>query len=518
MMVANQVPEIYKIIGRPGTGKTTYLLHQIELAAAKYGPEKIGAVSLTKAATEEMRDRIISVTGIARKTIQNVRTIHSHCFKLLELKKDHVADTKIRQFNEENPAFTLPYQARLKDDDDSGVISQAVRDNQRRFNDMVVFRNQMRSRSTWDALTIDFDEAWQRWMYINDLCDYTGMIEKCFEDQLCPDIDVLFIDEAQDLSMLSASLMLAWAKKVKVAIFVGDADQCIFRFAGAVPEVFINVKHTWSKVLEQSYRVPPVIHTYAQSIIKQALNREDAPWKPKTNGTKGTIVSCRMPDLSLPGTHMILTRCNFQHKRWRKWCLAQGVTYHNPYQLANRILNPCHSASWRALQTYKRLKNGEAVSFAAVKEMAEKTVSKGNMAQGAKGALDKLQSPTKNNKVDFFYLPEIGFLPHFMEFKQPAYECLLLSGIAKDLAESVPEEHFLDEPKVCIGTVHSVKGGESSHVWLDCRTTANITRRISMHEQAFWDEVRVVYVAITRAKETLGLLKRPGLQNRTILP
>ena len=59
--------KISKVIGPPGTGKTTELLRLLGAAARKYDPERIGAVSFTKAAVKEMRSRAAEEAGLELK-------------------------------------------------------------------------------------------------------------------------------------------------------------------------------------------------------------------------------------------------------------------------------------------------------------------------------------------------------------------------------------------------------------------------------------------------------------------
>ena len=51
--------KVLKILGPPGTGKTTELLRIVKEEMENYPIGKIGYFSFTKKATEEVRDRII---------------------------------------------------------------------------------------------------------------------------------------------------------------------------------------------------------------------------------------------------------------------------------------------------------------------------------------------------------------------------------------------------------------------------------------------------------------------------
>ena len=74
--------------------------------------------------------------------------------------------------------------------------------------------------------------------------------------------------------------------------------------------------------------------------------------------------------------------------------------------------------------------------------------------------------------------------------------------------ENIQNIYTQDKPRIIIGTIHSVKGGEADHVWVDAELTRSICREIAMDiGHAYDDEARLAYVAATRAKKTLGILR-----------
>ena len=89
---------------------------------------------------------------------------------------------------------------------------------------------------------------------------------------------VLFIDEAQDLSLLQWEMVRKiWSHAEKTYI-AGDDDQAIFKWAGADVDHFIALKEEVDdiKTLDQSYRIPGgPIHELSQKIIRKVQNRFD---------------------------------------------------------------------------------------------------------------------------------------------------------------------------------------------------------------------------------------------------
>lgn len=492
-------------------------MRQVERAAEKYGADRVGAVSYTKAATEEIRSRVSQVSGDTLDSIPNIRTIHSHCFKMLELKMDQVADKHIKDFNESFPQFAIPVSGESINEDDptTDVRDWNIRDNKKRYNLSQQWRKRMIPIDKWpDQSVAAWHKQWARWMYIEGLIDFTGMIERAVERELCPDIAVLFVDECQDLAPLELELMRIWSRKTESTVYIGDSDQCIYRWSGAVPEAFINLKYDFVTVLKKSYRVPIFVCRYATKIIAQAADREQVEWEPTE--IAGSVSSAVAPDLSLPGTHMILARCNYMLVEWRKWLIREGSVWSNPYK-DDLALNPCDTKIWRAARTYIRLKAGQEVPATDIKTMTSCVSTKdGWLERGAKSFILERWAVKRGARVDMFDVAALGFSKKFLELKEDYKAVLSISGVSGELLSVLPEDKILEKPMVVLGTIHSVKGGEATHVWLDSRTSGQIVRATMADETVFYDEARVAYVAATRARESLSIIRKHGLLNKVL--
>ena len=146
--------------------------------------------------------------------------------------------------------------------------------NTQAYQQMQVLRNRCTDENKWPSYTLELYRTWRGWMEEMGYYDYTSMLEKVLLIDRYPVIDVLFIDEAQDLSRLQMNIIEKWAANVEVTMLVGDADQAIFRFAGSEPEIFRDINHTWSDQLKKTYRLPSKVYDLAQHIIQQIPNRE----------------------------------------------------------------------------------------------------------------------------------------------------------------------------------------------------------------------------------------------------
>lgn len=97
-----------------------------------------------------------------------------------------------------------------------------------------------------------------------NLCEFTDMIVKFNNQEICPELKVLIIDEAQDLAPIQWTMakLIAYAGKTYVA---GDDDQSIYRWAGVDPDDLINLDGD-RYILDQSWRVPRKIHDAKNNI------------------------------------------------------------------------------------------------------------------------------------------------------------------------------------------------------------------------------------------------------------
>ena len=106
------------------------------------------------------------------------------------------------------------------------------------------------------------------------------MIEKFVSSELCPKFDVVFIDEAQDLSPIQWKMYDIIKKNTKIMILAGDDDQAIYGWAGADVKRFQD-EPAKEKILPKSYRVPIRVQKVADSIISQIETRINKVWNPR---------------------------------------------------------------------------------------------------------------------------------------------------------------------------------------------------------------------------------------------
>ena len=93
------------------------------------------------------------------------------------------------------------------------------------------------------------------------------MIEKFNVAELCPKYDIVFIDEAQDLSPVQWKMVGIIRENSKYVILAGDDDQAIYGWAGADVKKFQDIKAKKDIILPQSFRVPGRVQHIANKIL-----------------------------------------------------------------------------------------------------------------------------------------------------------------------------------------------------------------------------------------------------------
>ena len=106
------------------------------------------------------------------------------------------------------------------------------------------------------------------------------MSENFNEAELCAQYDVVFVDEAQDLSPIQWKMVDIIRKNSKYIILAGDDDQAIYGWAGADVKRF-QQEPAREIVLPQSYRVPRCVQHIADNILSRIPDerRIQKEWK-----------------------------------------------------------------------------------------------------------------------------------------------------------------------------------------------------------------------------------------------
>lgn len=277
--------------------------------------------------------------------------------------------------------------------------------------------------------------------------------------------DVVFVDEAQDLNAAQIAMVLSAVKPGGRIIAVGDPAQSIYQFRGADSEAipnFINKLKAKTLPLSVTYRCPKKVVKIAQEIVPDIQAADNAP--------DGEVIDLPVENLlkSVKAGDFVLSRTNAPLIRHCMALLKAGV----PANIQGRDVGA------NLLYFIKKSKAKTINDFIEyVNEWRENEIRRLNV--------EKRDTTTCIDKA----------------------ECLLnlCEGTLtiKDLKETIDKlfNDVDDTAKVIFSTTHKAKGLERDRVFILVHTY-----RKSGHGG---EEDNLWYVAVTRAKKQLYLVRKP---------
>lgn len=492
-------PEI--IVGPPGTGKTTRLLKYVEEElAAGVLPSKIGYVSFTKRAATEAIDRACVKFNLPRSDLRFFRTIHSICFSFLGITRaDMLTEKTLGAFGE-----LVGHKITSKYSLDEGTTFGFEEGDRLLFMDNLARVRRKSLRDTYDedsdGLTWfkveRFSNALREYKRDMGLYDYTDLLSEFVNTRAGPALEVLFVDEAQDLSVLQWEVIRKLSENCRRLVIAGDDDQAIYRWAGADVDTFVDMNGSVT-VLDRSWRVPRSVQALADKIVGRIHHRRPKVWDSREEeGEVKWIPNISSIDFST-GNILVLARNRFiLSEHVEKHIRSIGYLYE--FQERNSIA----PSTLAAVLTWERLRKGrDGVLALNVRKMYDKMT----MGVGWKRGHKELPGFADEDPVTFNDIVEKGGLlqtdPETVWYD--ALDKLHMGEKAYIRAALRRGEDLLKPPRIKLSTIHGIKGGEADRVVL----------LTDMAERTFYeatknpdDEARVFYVAVTRAKQELNII------------
>ena len=152
------------------------------------------------------------------------------------------------------------------------------------------------------------------------------MLDAFLEEEYIPRLDIVFVDEAQDLTTKQWKVIEKLSESCKIRYIAGDDDQAIYKWAGADVKKFLSIKGN-IQVLPVSYRLPKKIHGLANQISNRISLRQNKEWSCRDEeGTITEIQSIEDIDMS-KGNWLILARSGYQLNKAESYCKRMGWFY-----------------------------------------------------------------------------------------------------------------------------------------------------------------------------------------------
>ena len=487
------------ILGPPGTGKTTTLLNLVDQFIQQgVRPKQIGYFSFTKKAATEAANRAAEKFGLdVDNDLAFFRTLHSYAFNQLGMTKEKMLGAD--DYKEFGEKCGIPIKtARFSDSDGTfncdneylTIINTAA---VKRIDLLDYYDSRQNILDIERSTLFLLSEELKRFKKEKGLKDFNDLLEDFIAKESINKFKVLFIDEAQDLSLLQWEMVRKiWSRAEKTYI-AGDDDQAIFKWAGADVDHFIALKEEVDDIqtLDQSYRIPGgPIHELSQKIIGQVQNRFDKNYKPRAEeGVLRRYSDITQVDMS-EGNWLVLSSANHFLDQVKEVCELRGWYYQ--YKGRNSI--PLKLLL--ALNNWEAWRKGGLLNQLEIKNIYEYLGS---------SVLEGFRKGKTLHAEEKYSLEECQ-KDHGLLVTTVWYEAFEgLDAMTENYIRNMRAngETLNRNPRIIMSTIHGAKGGEADKVLLMQDITNAALETFSYDP----DELhRLFYTGATRAKRELHVL------------
>ena len=510
-----------------GTGKTRAITHRIAygVATGVYPPGRVMALTFTSRAAGELRSRLraLGTPGVA------ARTFHASALSQLNYFWPQVVGGTMPRLIEGKARMLAHAADSLRLKLDTATLRDAAAEVEWRKVSRLSIDDYARSERVMPPTltlerSVDLQRAYERLKDERRQLDFedvllaaAGMIElePAVAQQVREQYRFFVVDEYQDVSPLQHDLLSLWLGERNDLCVVGDASQTIYSFAGASPDYLLGfgAEHEDAVVvrLEQNYRSTPAIVDAANRLMRgrpgalslQAVTTTtgDAPTviaAPNDSQEARSIATAIAAQIAagMPADEIaVLYRINVQSAAIERALDDAGVSF--VLRGATRFFELPEVS--QALM----LLSGAAVTTATTEPLF-KTVS---------DVLRSLGWLQEGPEVRGAVRDRWESLNALMGLAEQAPAGTTLRQFVDDLTERKASQHDPTRNAVTLSTIHAAKGLEWRSVYLAGLSEGLLPISYARTEEAVEEERRLLYVGVTRARETLTL-SWSGQQNR----
>ena len=364
-----------------------------------------------------------------------------------------------------------------------------------------IIRKYEDQKRIWGKL--DFTDILMKFAGIQADADL-NLVQAYPEGAVPHEIRLWILDEYQDCSALLDAAAARLTEAAEEVVMLGDTYQAVYGFSGSDWRVMrsheVQAKAEGKRVLlNRSWRNPESVLSWGEEVLRQDRSYEERrPTTERGSGTVGMIDSSVMMDgleeLAKTDT-MILGRTWFALDRikgkldqlgipWRSCQEKQKSRWEAPVKIAFVI-------------TMRLLRDGMKISEQDWRricdELPQKWEGRELFERGVKAKWKKMECRHAETH-GLNDVREWGATGYFVEFVRDEI-WRRDSALLIDMAIEKYGVDLVRDPKIRIGSVHSVKGAEARNVFC----LASSSERASGVDTDFWEDLFLKYVAITRA-------------------
>ncbi|MFB6178488.1 MAG: UvrD-helicase domain-containing protein [Halorientalis sp.] len=526
--MTDTTPEVVRLFGGPGSGKTTALLDRVEgLQEEGADVRDILVVSYTRAAAAEIRERLAERLDTTPRALRgNVCTMHAKAYELLNLSRgDVVGESDKEEFCDE---YGIEYE-----DENKGARRRSARSTT--IGNKVIATSQWLQRTrrdvadwydvpfqwneekvrlppeiddnaqtgnkytpTWpsDDDRIDVPEAirgWRAYKGEHGLVGFADMLERVKQRSLLPNVEYLVIDEFQDITTLQYDVYQEWKPHMEKILIAGDDDQVVYAWQGADPDLLLDEVVTDDNILPNSYRLPSRILNVVNKEISHIEKRQEKDLEPRKEG--GRVNAVRGPSMldlvrnvkatieeDPEGTVMLLFRARYQMFQFMDEFIGEGI----PFQcLTDQRMWTDRLTQY--VEAVEALDEDEPITALQARRLADMLADSAFGTGERDDFFDAIDDRQEDAEIDD--LAEIMVEPEFVReyapfTPDPRSAADMLRKVTNFQERTVGayfsgEYQGMDSSRVRLGTIHSAKGREADHVFVATDLTEKVVEQMA---------------------------------------
>lgn len=564
------------VLAGPGSGKTTVVIQRIFylMEVLHVSPEKILVLTFTKDAALSMQKRFINQSEYSYPV--TFGTFHSCFYHILKKSPGYkditlLTDTKKKELIKKVMSKYTSEKDNREAEELLAAISYYKNTNSKE-------RSIDKVSARWQNLFLDVFREYEILRKAEQAMDFDDMVRECFcmlseNGRILKEwrerFSFIILDEFQDINPIQYNVIKLMAQKCGSVFAVGDDDQSIYSFRGASPSCIEEFQREFAAntiQLEQNYRSNKEIVKVSLSVISQNKKRfqkslysairydeENQCVKVMEFESKEVQYEIIYNEILKSGnddSYAVLFRTNLQMQRMAVWLDKRGVKYemkektqsiyeHFVVKDIMAYLKLAKEGFSRGL--YLQIMNRPYRGIDREGVLESGSCKSGKAAMELEGQLNRLKQCSLYLGLQYIRRA-IGYEDYLRKKAGNRKELLsewleILDFISEDIKQYRElneweealkvRKHERDEKEnisLQLMTVHGAKGLEFDHVYIpDCNE--GIYPYGTMQEEAVIEEERrVLYVAMTRAKKSLGLSylggsdKHPRLPSRFLNP
>lgn len=507
------------ILAGAGTGKTRTVTHRIAYGIAKgqFAANRVLALTYTSRAAGELRARLrqLGIPGVAVKTFHAAALGQLEFFwpQLAGVPAPNVLSSKGKIIAEAAEQLGIRFDAAMLRDVASEIEwRKYTMRSAEQYQAIAETRPQVAGLKPEQMVAIqkayeDIKIKSQKLDWEDVLLLTLGMLQA--EPRVLAHVQQQYrfftVDEYQDISPLQQALLEAWLGDRSDLCVVGDPNQTIYSFSGASSSNLLQFASTYPNAsiisLTRNYRSTGNIIAMANRVIRGETSMDElesqgvsgaAPtiFEAKDSATEAEKIAGEIKEQLArgikPNEIAVLYRVNSQSELFEKALADKGIDYQ--VRGGERFFNRPEILQLVRLVRAETIVPTDKPLYQIVSDAARELGWKSKEPSEGGAVREKWEA-----------------LNSFIAIVDELPEGSSIADFVKELDERIRSQHEPVKAAVTLSTIHAAKGLEWDSVFLAGLNEGLLPISYAKTELAIYEERRLFYVGITRARKELSL-------------